>query len=119
MKFVAIIMTFIGYVLVYAGVANGGKFATQPWMGIIDDAYSQGSSAGASAGGSGGSASSNAGSAAPTQKGTHIMGGGTSQSSSNTTPSQKSSGGSVIGNAIKSGLSTLPGISIFFGGGIP
>ena len=39
MKFLATILTFIGYVLVYAGVANGGKFATQPWMGILNDAY--------------------------------------------------------------------------------
>lgn len=95
MKFVAIIMTLIGYVLVYAGVANGGKFATQPWMSIIDDAYSQGSSASSSSG-SGGSASSNAGSATPTQKGTHIMGGGTSQSSSNSASNQQSSGGDSL-----------------------
>lgn len=94
MKFVATIMVFIGYVLVYAGVANGGKFATQPWMGILDDAYSQGSST-ASSSGSGGSASSNAGSATPKQQGTHVMGGGTSQSSSNSASSSQSSGDSL------------------------
>jgi hypothetical protein len=95
MKFVAIIMTFIGYVLVYAGVANGGKFATQPWMGIIDDAYSQGASQSGSSG-SGGSASSSSGSATPTQKGTHITGSGASQSSSNPASTQQQSSGDSL-----------------------
>lgn len=30
----------IGYMLVYAAVANGGVFATQPWLSLVDDAYS-------------------------------------------------------------------------------
>lgn len=112
MKFVAIIMTFIGYVLVYAGVANGGKFATQPWMGIIDDAYSQGSSASSSSG-SGGGASSNAGSATPTQKGTHVTGGGTSQSSSN------ASSNSPQNQSQNSGpLATVNKVLSFLGGGL-
>lgn len=30
---------FIGYVLVYAAVAKGGRFATEPWLGVSEDAY--------------------------------------------------------------------------------
>lgn len=39
MKFLAIILTFSGYTLVYAAVASQGKFATDPWAGVIFDAY--------------------------------------------------------------------------------
>lgn len=39
----------IGYVLVYASVANRGRFATHPWAGLLMDAYT---SDGAPAGGS-------------------------------------------------------------------
>ena len=33
------ILLFFGYVLVYAGIAHGGVFATDPWNGIFADAY--------------------------------------------------------------------------------
>jgi len=29
----------LGYVLIYAAVANSGRFATQPWAGLLEDAY--------------------------------------------------------------------------------
>lgn len=29
----------LGYVLVYASVANHGRFATHPWLGLLADAY--------------------------------------------------------------------------------
>ncbi len=29
----------LGYVLLYAAVANSGRFATQPWAGLREDAY--------------------------------------------------------------------------------
>ena len=29
----------LGYVLIYASVANAGRFATQPWAGLREDAY--------------------------------------------------------------------------------
>lgn len=32
-------LTFIGYVLCYASVANHGKFALSPWDGVTKDAY--------------------------------------------------------------------------------
>jgi hypothetical protein len=35
---------FIGYTLVYAAVANGGKFALNPWRALYEDAYAAGSS---------------------------------------------------------------------------
>lgn len=28
-----------GYLLVYAAMANGGRFATAPWRGLFEDAY--------------------------------------------------------------------------------
>lgn len=31
---------FVGYTLTFAAVANGGVFATQPWMSLVDDPYS-------------------------------------------------------------------------------
>lgn len=30
---------FLGYMLVYAAVADGGKFATDPWSSLWADAY--------------------------------------------------------------------------------
>jgi len=33
------IVGFIGYVLVYAAVANKGRFADQPWQSLREDAY--------------------------------------------------------------------------------
>lgn len=39
MKFLATILVFGGYALVYASVAAGGKFATEPWLGLVQDAY--------------------------------------------------------------------------------
>jgi len=41
---------FVGYLLIYAGAADGGVFAKQPWRGLYEDAYSVSSS---SAGGGG------------------------------------------------------------------
>lgn len=39
MRLVGTLLLFGGYVLVYASVANGGKFATEPWAGLFTDAY--------------------------------------------------------------------------------
>lgn len=39
MKFLGIYLLLGGYILVYASVANGGKFATDPWNGVFGDAY--------------------------------------------------------------------------------
>lgn len=33
------VLLFFGYTLVYASVAHGGVFATDPWNGIFADAY--------------------------------------------------------------------------------
>lgn len=32
-------VTFIGYVLVYAAVANKGRLASHPWDALREDAY--------------------------------------------------------------------------------
>lgn len=32
---------FAGYALVYAAVANHGKYATDPWQGLFTDAYTE------------------------------------------------------------------------------
>jgi hypothetical protein len=29
----------LGYLLLYAAIANGGRFATHPWAGLQEDAY--------------------------------------------------------------------------------
>ena len=29
----------LGYLLVYASVANSGRFASHPWAGLMEDAY--------------------------------------------------------------------------------
>lgn len=39
MKFLGILFVFFGYVFVYASVAAGGKFATEPWASLFADAY--------------------------------------------------------------------------------
>lgn len=39
MKALAIILMFSGYTLIYASVANQGRFATDPWAGLFADAY--------------------------------------------------------------------------------
>jgi len=39
MGFLSVTLTFIGYTLVYAAVANKGRFATTPWAGVFRDAY--------------------------------------------------------------------------------
>lgn len=44
MNFLAIGTLFVGYVLVYAATANHGRFATEPWAGLIGDAYASSSS---------------------------------------------------------------------------
>lgn len=41
MKPLPIVLTFIGYTLIYAAVAAGGKFATEPWAGFYADAYTE------------------------------------------------------------------------------
>jgi hypothetical protein len=47
-KFLAVLLTFGGYVLVYAAVAgpkgSPGRFALNPWMGVFYDAYTYGDS---------------------------------------------------------------------------
>jgi hypothetical protein len=35
----AILFGGLGYVLVYASVANHGRFALHPWLGLLADAY--------------------------------------------------------------------------------
>lgn len=37
-----IIFGGLGYLLVYASVANRGRFATHPWAGLLADAYTDG-----------------------------------------------------------------------------
>lgn len=39
MQAVGVILLFGGYLLVYAAVAAGGRFATEPWAGLYADAY--------------------------------------------------------------------------------
>ena len=39
MRFLGVYLLLGGYVLVYAAVAGGGKFATDPWAGLFTDAY--------------------------------------------------------------------------------
>ena len=43
----------LGYVLVYAAVANHGRFATHPWAGVVADAYTSPASSSSSSGGQG------------------------------------------------------------------
>lgn len=39
MAFLGTLLLFGGYMLVYAATANHGKFATEPWAGLVADAY--------------------------------------------------------------------------------
>lgn len=41
MKPLPIVLIFSGYALIYAAVAAGGKFATEPWAGLFADAYTE------------------------------------------------------------------------------
>ena len=41
MKFFSTLLWFGGYLLVYAAVANGGRFAAEPWEGLFNDAYTE------------------------------------------------------------------------------
>lgn len=41
MRFLSTLLMFAGYTLVYAAVAAGGKFATEPWAGLFADAYTE------------------------------------------------------------------------------
>jgi hypothetical protein len=38
-KILGILFVFFGYVFVYASVAAGGRFATEPWAALFADAY--------------------------------------------------------------------------------
>lgn len=53
----------LGYVLLYASVANHGRFATHPWAGLLMDAYTDdsGTSSSSSAGAGSSPGSSSAG----------------------------------------------------------
>lgn len=42
MNLLAIGTLFLGYLLVYAGIANHGAFASEPWAGLLGDAYTTG-----------------------------------------------------------------------------
>lgn len=53
MKLLSLFLMFSGYTLIYAGIANQGTFATNPWMGLFADAYPVDSST-SSGGGIGG-----------------------------------------------------------------
>jgi hypothetical protein len=57
MKFFGTLMLFGGYVLVYSAVANSGKFASEPWLGLFTDAYSVPSTSSTSTNGGGGTTS--------------------------------------------------------------
>lgn len=64
------VLLFLGYSLVYAAVAAGGKFATDPWNGLFSDAYVDlgGAATGSAAGVALGNAPANVGAPAPTVK---------------------------------------------------
>jgi len=49
MKFLSTILVLGGYILIYAAVANKGKFAKQPWIGVFRDAYGVDTSTGTGA----------------------------------------------------------------------
>jgi hypothetical protein len=59
----AILFGGLGYVLVYASVANHGRFALHPWLGLLADAYTGETSTAPDAASSGSS-----GSSAPAQR---------------------------------------------------
>jgi len=39
MKALYALLIFGGYMLIYAATAKQGKFATEPWAGLLADAY--------------------------------------------------------------------------------
>lgn len=39
MRFLSTLFLFVGYCFIYAAVAAGGKFATEPWAVLFADAY--------------------------------------------------------------------------------
>lgn len=39
MRFLGVLLLLGGYTFIYAAVARGGVFATEPWMGLVSDAY--------------------------------------------------------------------------------
>lgn len=39
MKFLSTLLLLGGYLLVYAAIAKSGRFATEPWEGLFQDAY--------------------------------------------------------------------------------
>lgn len=39
MRFLSLLLALLGYMLVYAGIANGGQFWNNPWKGLVQDAY--------------------------------------------------------------------------------
>lgn len=39
MGFLAVALSFLGYVLIYGATANHGAFALAPWNGVLADAY--------------------------------------------------------------------------------
>lgn len=41
MKFISTLLMFFGYVLLYSATAAGGKFATDPWVSLYADAYTE------------------------------------------------------------------------------
>lgn len=50
-------LLFVGYTLVYAAVANSGKFAAAPWEALRTDAYTGGKPGAAGSPSAGGTAS--------------------------------------------------------------
>jgi hypothetical protein len=49
--FLKLAYLYFGYLLIYAAVANHGRFATSPWAGVYGDAYAQGGGVKAKQGG--------------------------------------------------------------------
>ena len=41
MRSLGMLLLLAGYTFIYAAVAKGGKYATEPWMGFVKDAYSE------------------------------------------------------------------------------
>jgi len=42
MGFLSAAALFFGYMLMYAATANGGRYAANPWRGLFNDAYLEG-----------------------------------------------------------------------------
>lgn len=60
MRLLATLLILGGYTLVYAAVAKSGKFALEPWSGLLSDAYMAGVAGSTSGGASAGAAGSSA-----------------------------------------------------------